>query len=66
MEVIQTVKLDRNEINTAIEDYLAKQGYQAGQISFKFNESLAGSKTVTGAEINVTKSSAATKVYIDG
>lgn len=38
MEVIQTVKLDRNEINAALEDYLAKQGYQANKISFEFSE----------------------------
>ncbi|MFY2158219.1 hypothetical protein ACOSZF_21715 [Cytobacillus firmus] len=65
MEVIQTVKLDRNEINTALEDYLAKQGYQANQISFKFHVGPTGSKTITGAEVIVTKSSAA-KVYTDG
>jgi DNA-binding TFAR19-related protein (PDSD5 family) len=66
MEVIQTVKLNRNEINTALEDYLAKQGYQANQISFKFSENhLNNTKTVTGAEIIVTKPSVA-KVYTDG
>lgn len=66
MEVIQTVKLDRSEINTALEDYLAKQGYQAKKISFEFSENhFSNNKSVVGAEIVVTKSSLA-KVYVDG